>query len=118
MRGVLRTSSGSRNSVRASLLKAALRAGGVGSPIVAIVATHAVLLPDVDVPPVYRGSPSYAIAPPTSRPVPSPTPPNTRCVGTVGEYCVGGKCPTYAESIESLKKHECKLRRNNLRIVV
>jgi hypothetical protein len=85
----------------------------------AIVATFVVLLRDVEVPPVYRGSPSYAKAPPTSRPAPSPTPQTTPCVGTVREYCeeARGKCPTYAKSIERLKSFECTLRRDGLRIV-
>ena len=102
--------------MRANVLKAALGAGGV---LAAIVATLVVLLRDVEVPPVYQGGPSYTMAPPTSRPAPSPTPDTTPCVGTIREYCEArGKCPTYAESIERVKKYECKLQRDHLRLVV
>jgi hypothetical protein len=63
--------------------------------------------------------PGDDMAPPTTQPAASPTPPPKPCVGSIREYCQeqGGKCPTYAESVEGVKTL-CKHRGNGLRIVV
>jgi hypothetical protein len=68
-------------------------------------------IPDTPTP----GSTSTERAPPNTWAW--PTPPRKPCVGTIREYCQeqGGKCPTYAQSVEGVKKL-CENRA--LRIVV
>jgi hypothetical protein len=51
---------------------------------------------------------------------PRPSPPSEPCVGTIREYCQerpGGRCPTYAQSIEGVKKL-CEQRSSLPRILV
>lgn len=108
--------------MRVDVLKAGLAAGAV---VLAVIAFVDVPTRDLELPPVYPGLPAEvvrALAAPIKRPspTPTPTPSPSPCVGSIREYCAPrqGRCPTYAESLASVKASYCKEKSPYVRVVV